>query len=209
MTKKQNLLFKPQMYNKNNTVTKKINIKNMLSICCVRMLRHDFENHNITVNNIGVGFAEISYNPEKISNKEINRILAVSGLSIISNREEKVVEEIKLAVTELVHYMNNADSIAKKSEYIVGKLGLNYRYLSRLFSKYENITLEKYIILNKIERIKNLIDEDEYTLSEIAYMMDYSSVQYLSAQFKKETGYSVSDYKLLEYKEKKSINELF
>jgi len=198
-----------QMYNKNNTVTKKIYIKNMVSNCCIRMLSHDFKTHEITVNNIGFGFAEITYNSEKVSLETIKNILSLSGLSLISNREEKIVEDIKQAVIELIHHMNNTDSIAKKSEYIVEKLGLNYRYLSKLFSKYESITLEKFIILHKIERIKNLIEEEEYTLSEIAYMMDYSSVQYLSNQFKKETNYSVSDYKLLEEKNKKYLTDLY
>ncbi len=198
-----------QMYNKKNTVTKKIFIKNMVSNCCIRMLSHDFKTHDITVNNIGFGFAEISYNPKIVNRELIIKILNLSGLSLISNREEKIIEDIKQAVIELVHHMNNTDSIAKKSEYIVGKLGLNYRYLSKLFSKYESVTLEKFIILHKIERIKNLIDEDEYTLSEIAYMMDYSSVQYLSNQFKKETNYSVSDYKLLDQKDKKSLTDLY
>ncbi len=197
------------MYNKNNTVTKKIYIKNMVSNCCIRMLRHDFEEHKIEVKEISLGFAEISYNQKYINQENIKKILQLSGLSLISSRDEKIVEDIKTAVIELVHQMNNMNSIAKKSEYIVEKLGLNYRYLSKLFSLHEAVTLEKFIILHKIERIKNLIDEDEYTLSEIAYMMDYSSVQYLSNQFKKETAYSVSDYKLLEEKDKKSLTGLY
>ena len=197
------------MYNKNNTVTKKIYIKNMMSNCCIRMLRNDFKASGIEVNEIRLGYAEISYNPKVINEDTIKEILKLSNLSLISSRDEKIVEDIKTAVIELVHQMNNMNSIAKKSEYIVEKLGLNYRYLSKLFSIHEAVTLEKYIILHKIERIKNLIDEDEYTLSEIAYMMDYSSVQYLSNQFKKETAYSVSDYKLLEEKDKKSLTDLY
>ena len=185
------------MYNKKNIVTKKIFIKNMICKCCVRMLKHDFEEYNIKVLDIGIGFAEISYNSLQINNKGISEILKLSDLSLIKSREEKIVDKIKTVVIELIHYMNNVNSIAKKSEYLVEKLGLNYRYLSQLFSKYEDTTLEKYTILQKIERIKQLINEEEYTLSEIAYMMDYSSVQYLSNQFKKETGYSVSEYKLL------------
>jgi len=106
-----------------------------------------------------------------------------------------LVEEIKQAVIELIHFMNNMDSVVRKKEYIVEKLGRNYNYLSRLFSAYEPVTLEKYIIQQKIERIKELIDEGELTLSEISYMMDYSSVHYLSNQFKKMTGYSVTEYK--------------
>lgn len=184
------------MYNKKNIVTKKIFIKNMICKCCVRMLKHDFEENNIKVVNINIGFAEITYDANKISKQKIREILKLSDLSIVKSREEKIVDDIKIAVIELIHYMNNMNSIVKKSEYLVEKLGLNYRYLSRLFSKYEDITLEKYIISEKIARIKQLINEDDFTLSEIAYMMDYSSVQYLSNQFKKETGYSVSEYKL-------------
>lgn len=197
------------MYNKNDTVTKKIYIKNMISNCCIRTLKSDLEENNIIVNEIRLGFAKITYNLSKINDEKIASILALSELSLIKSREQKIVENIKIAVIELIHKMNNVDSIAKKSDYIVEKLGLNYRYLSKLFSNIEPVTLEKYIILNKIERIKNLIDEDEYTLSEIAYMMDYSSVQYLSNQFKKETGYSVSDYKQSDKSEKKSLTDLY
>jgi AraC-like DNA-binding protein len=127
--------------------------------------------------------------------KKFNEILNKYGFEIIKDRDQILVEEIKQAVIELIHYMNNMNSVVRKSEYIVEKLGKSYSHLSRVFSKHEPITLEKYIILQKIERIKELIDQDEYTLSEIAYMMDYSSVQYLSNQFKKITGYSVTEYK--------------
>jgi AraC family transcriptional regulator len=185
------------MYNKNDSVTKKIFIKNMLCDCCVRLLRMDLEKVGIIVHEIKNGYAEITYPESTIDDDKIDHILSLSGLSRINGREQRIVEELKTAVFELIYKMNNVDSIAQKSEYIVEKLGLNYRYLSNLFSKFEPQTLEKYIIRHKIERIKQLIDEDEYTLSEIAYMMDYSSVQYLSNQFKKETGYTVSEYKNL------------
>jgi len=182
------------MYNK-NTVSKKIYIKNMLGRCCIRIVKKDFEENNITVLSIKQGFAEIQYNTKEINSQKIAEILALSDMSLIKNNDEKIIEKLKVTVHELIFEMNNVDSIAKKSEYIIEKLGLNYRYLSRLFSKYEPVTLEKYIISNKIERIKQLISENEFNISEIAYMMDYSSVQYLSSQFKKETGITLSDYK--------------
>ncbi|MEA2042608.1 MAG: helix-turn-helix domain-containing protein [Bacteroidota bacterium] len=192
-----------------DSLTKKLHIKNMRSKCCIRMLRHDFMEHNIDVNEISLGYAEISYNPQLVDKNIIAEILQLSGLSLIASREEKIVDEVKQAVHELIHEMNNIDSITKKSEYIVEKLGLNFRYLSKIFSANEGITLERYIILHKIERIKSMVDEEEYTLSEIAYMMDYSSVQYLATQFKKETGYSVSDYKLLDQKEKNLLSGFY
>ncbi len=101
------------------------------------------------------------------------------------------------------------NSVVRKSEYIVEKMGKSYSHLSRVFSRFESVTLEKYIIYQKIERIKDLIDQDELTLSEIAYMMDYSSVQYLSNQFKKITGFSVTEYKSGDAGGKRFIDELY
>ena len=138
----------------------------------------------------------------------LSGILNKYGFEIIKDRDEVLVEEIKQAVIELIHYMNNMNSVVRKSEYIVEKLGKSYSHLSRVFSKHEPMTLEKYIILQKIERIKELIDQDEYTLSEIAYMMDYSSVQYLSNQFKKITGYSVTEYKQAPEGKKRFLDEI-
>ena len=106
-----------------------------------------------------------------------------------------MVEQIKLAVIELIHYYNNANSLIRNSDYLVEKLGYTYQYLSSIFSKHENITLEKYIIVQKIEKAKELLEFENYTLSEISFMMGYSSVQYLSNQFRQITGVSVSDYK--------------
>ena len=107
-----------------------------------------------------------------------------------------------------MHHLNNVDSIVRKSDYLVEKLGLSYQYLSKIFSEHEHHTLEKYIILQKIERIKHLLDSEEFTLSEIAYRMDYSSVQYLSNQFKSITGMTVSEYKESDRSSKRGIESL-
>lgn len=189
--------------------TRKLFIRNMFGNCCLRVLKREFEQNNIIVEDIKIGFALISYNPENINTEIIDRILSELGLAQIENKEMILVENIKTAVFELIHKMNNVDSIIRKSEYLVEKLEMSYRQLSSIFSKYENITLERYIILNKIEKIKHLIDTDEFTISEIAYMMDYNSVQYLSNQFKKETGMSVSDYKTGDRSSKKPLDELY
>lgn len=184
-------------------------VKNMVCHCCVRVIKDELEKNGIVVKRIELGRIELAYNSEEISLERIAEILEENGFEIIVERERKIVEQIKLAVIELVHYLNNVDSIVRKSDYLVGKLGMSYQQMSKIFSKYESVTLEKFIILNKIERIKELINSDEYTLSEIAYMMDYSSVQYLSNQFKNITGMSVSDYKKEIYPTRKSLNELY
>lgn len=176
-------------------ITETIRIKNMVCNCCVRILQMEFEKKGIKVRKIQLGQAEINYDHSVINKNEIEDILNRNGFELIIDREKVIVENIKQAVIELVHQMNNIDSIARKSDYIVEKLSMSYQHLSKIFSRHESITLEKFIILHKIEKIKEMIDSDEYTLSEIAFMMDYSSVAHLSAQFKRETGMTVSEYK--------------
>ncbi|KPK86984.1 MAG: hypothetical protein AMS27_03905 [Bacteroides sp. SM23_62_1] len=183
------------MTGKNRLITEILAIKNMISNCCIILLRERLQEEGIIVHEIRLGSVTISHDPERITMEKIYSIIQSIGLDIIQTREKQIVEQIKTAIIELIHYMNNVDSIARKADYLVEKLGYNYQYLSRLFSAHEPLTLERFIILQKIERIKELIFSGEFTLSEIAYMMDYSSVQYLSAQFKKITGFSVSDFK--------------
>lgn len=181
----------------------------MICTCCIRLLTLEFEKMGIDVLKARPGVVDVYYNSSKITLKDIEAILDGLGMELIKSREHKIIDQIKIAVIELIHHSNNVDSIVRKSEYIVEKLGLSYQQLSKMFSKYEDITLERYIILNKIERIKELIDSDEYSLSEIAYIMDYSSVQYLSNQFKKETGLSVSEYKRSDKSIKRSLDNLY
>lgn len=185
-----------------------IQIKNMLCSCCIKLIELEFEKVGIRTINIRSGFAIIEFDPQIHNLESVEKILKQHGMGLIKTRDQKIVEQIKTAVIELIHYSNNVNSLLKKSEYLVEKLGYSYQQLSKIFSKHEPITLEKYIIQNKIERIKELIDIDEYSLSEIAYIMDYSSVQYLSNQFKKETGISVSEYKKSDKSIKRTLDTL-
>lgn len=198
------------MHQKDNRLhTETIYIKNMVCNCCVRILSMALAKNEIQVDQIRLGKADISYDPSKHNMDTINSILQENGMELVISHEHKIVEQIKTAVIELIHQMNNVDSIVQKSEYLVGKLGLSYQQLSKIFSRHESITLERFIILNKIERIKELIDQEEFTLSEIAFMMDYSSVQYLSNQFHKITGLSVSEYKRNPENHKNPLHSLY
>ena len=189
--------------------TETIYIKNMVCNCCVRILSMSLKENSIQVDKIRLGMATITYDTDELNMEKINSIIQENGMELVVGHEQKIVERIKTAVIELIHQMNNADSIVQKSEYLVGKLGLSYQQLSKIFSRHESITLERFIILNKIERIKELIDQEEYTLSEIAFLMDYSSVQYLSNQFHKITGLSVSEYKKNQEDNKKPLHSLY
>jgi AraC-like DNA-binding protein len=197
------------MDQQNGDVSQRIFIRNMVCSCCIRLVKEDLTKLGINVLEVKLGEATVAYNTEKISRVQINEVLLQLGMSLISNKDEILVDQIKQAVIELVHYMNNVDSIVRKSEYLVEKLGKSYQTLSKLFSKVEPITLEKYIILQKIERVKELAMEDKISLSEIAWMMDYSSPHHLSNQFKIVTGISLSDFKKDPAAYRKPINKLY
>ena len=190
------------------TITTALFIKNMVCKCCIRVLKEDLEKAGVKVNKLMLGEAEIEYDPGKISFKNIEEIIKNDGFELIVNKEKIMVEQIKLAVIELIHYYNNSNSLLRNSDYLIEKLGYSYQHLSSVFSKHEKSTLEKYIILQKIEKVKELIEFENITLSEISFMMGYSSVQYLSNQFKSITGISVTDYKKSEYKNRKQLDRL-
>ena len=196
------------MSGENQHTTETIHIKNMVCNCCTIYLKEKLEEAGIVVHEISLGKARITYNNPEFSFADLDKLLNEYGFSLLKNKDDKLVSEIKVAIIELIHHLNNVNSIVRKSDYLVEKLGFSYPYLSKIFSENENSTLEKYIIKQKIERIKHMLDDDEYSLSEIAYMMDYSSVQYLSNQFKKITGVTVSQYKSGSEVSTKGIDEL-
>lgn len=181
----------------------------MVCNCCIKVISWLFKNYDIKINKIELGLADITYNESYISKLKIADLLHENGFELLEDREKIIIEQIKLAVIELVYHLNNVDSIIRKSEYLVEKLNMSYQQISKIFSKSENITLEKFIILHKIERTKQMLESDEFTVSEIAYMMDYSSVQHLSTQFKAITAITLSDYKKTPEKFRKSITELY
>ena len=183
-------------------------LKNMMCRCCVRFLEEKLTASGIKVLEISLGQVTIDASKEENIQKTIE-IEEDLGFEIITKRDLVLVEQIKIAVIELIHHLNNANSIIRKSDYLVEKLGMSYQHLSKTFSQHEPLTLEKYIILQKIEKIKELIDGDEYTMSEIAYLMDYSSVQHLSSQFKQVTGLNPSDYKKSDRSMRKSLDDIY
>jgi AraC-like DNA-binding protein len=172
-----------------------LKVKNLRSVSCIHLLRDKLKAEGFKVVAIQPGIIQISGRPSPKEQTRLVQLLTTFGFDPIEDKELLLVEQIKQAVHELIYEMNNVDSVVRKSEYLVEKLNRSYSTLSRIFSLHSAITLEKYIILQKIGRIRELIDDGELSLSEIAFMMDYNSVQYLSFQFKSVTGFSVSEYK--------------
>lgn len=172
-----------------------LSLKNMVGSSCIKLIRLLLENSGARIKSIRLGNVEFEYDPLAHNESFYSEMLASEGFEPIVSREEQIIEKTKLAVIELIHRAGNVNSLIRNSDYLVERVGLSYSYLSALFPKYEHITLEKFIILHKIEKVKELIEYDEFTLSEISLQLGYSSVQYLSNQFKQVSGISVSDYK--------------
>jgi len=178
-----------------NYVTKTIRVKNIHHERCLNFVQNIIQRFYIKIIDAQLDQISIEYDKNLVNFNDFITDLENNGFGLIYSREQVIVEKIKKLVMDLIYEMNFKDSIIQKSEHISSKLNMSYEYLSKLFKKNENITLEKFIIGHKLNRVKELINEDELSISEISYMMDYSSVQYLSTQFKKEFGKSPSEYK--------------
>jgi AraC family transcriptional regulator len=184
-------------------------LRNMVCSCCITLLQERLEKTGFIVTEIRLGEVTVESNHPDLSDEKAVSLFNDLGFEVIRDKNIHLVEQIKIAVIELIHELNNVNSIIRKSDYLVEKLGMSYQQLSKTFSQHEPVTLEKFIILHKIEKIKELIDSGEYTLSEIAWMMDYSSVQHLSSQFKQITGLTPSDYKKSDHSVRKSLESLY
>lgn len=143
--------------------------------------------------------------PEQLS--LLSAALRSAGLELMEDKRAILIERIKAVVIEMVHYEEEVPKV-NFSTYISEKLDLNYTYLANLFSEVTGITIERYIIAHKIERVKELLLYDELTLTEISYRLNYSSVAHLSNQFKKTTGLTPTFYKNLKHKKRTSLNNL-
>ena len=147
---------------------------------------------------------------EELNDKKkgaLNKVLQSFGFDLIDDKKSKLIEKIKNTIVELVHYSNHQLS-TNFSEYLSSKLHHDYNYMSNLFSEVEGITIEKYFISQKIEKVKELLKYDELSLSEIADRLGYSSVSYLSNQFKKQTGLTPTFYKSLKQNKRKNLDDL-
>ncbi|MBN2732265.1 MAG: helix-turn-helix transcriptional regulator [Balneolaceae bacterium] len=169
-------------------------IKNMVCPRCIMAVENILESQGFTVKEVELGKAVVQGN-ESISLTVVNNKLEEYGFEVIQNKNQQLVEQIKTLLIRYVQQLQESDKSPKLSAYLTQKLHQNYSSLSSAFSESEDITIEKYLIHLKIERVKELLSYEELTLSEIAYKINYSSVAHLSNQFKQVTGMSPTDYK--------------
>lgn len=173
---------------------------------CIRVVKEEFEKHGLTVKSIKLGEVEVD-GPKEIGISEIREILEKNGFELVEEKSAKLIGQIKNLVIQLVHH-NKEELKQNYSEILSKEIGKDYHYLSHLFSSVENITIEKYIILQKIEKVKELLIYGELTLSEIGWKMGYSSVSHLSSQFRQVTGMSPTEFKNLKNRDRKPLDKL-
>lgn len=179
----------------------------MVCIRCQMVVKSELEKLGLRYIYVKIGEANII---EDIPSEKLERLdiaLRKSGLELMDNKKSILVEKIKAAIIELVHYREDQIKV-NLSVYLSEKLNYDYTYLANLFSEVKGITIEKFYLTHKIERVKELIIYDELTLSEIAYRMHYSSVAHLSNQFKKYTGLTPSHYKKVKNKRRDTLENV-
>jgi len=157
---------------------------------------------------VDLGEVDIKENISAWQRVQLKAALLKSGLELMDDKKAVLIEKIKNVIVEMIHYEDDFPPREKKSIYISEKLGHNYTYLANLFSETTGVTIEHYILLHKIEKVKELIIYDELNLTEISYKLHYSSVAHLSTQFKKVTGLTPSFFKKLKHKRRTPLDNL-
>jgi AraC family transcriptional regulator len=145
-----------------------------------------------------VALGEVTISEDNLSDVQQNKLdaaLVELGFERIDDRKARLIESVKNKIIQLIHHSDKVNSKFNWSSILADELHYEYNYLSSLFSSVEGITLEQYIIRQKIEKVKELLFYDELNLSQIADRLDYSSVAHLSSQFKKVTGFTPSELK--------------
>ncbi len=185
----------------------KLYIKNMVCIRCQMVVKVELEKLGLPYLYVKIGETDIigAVQPEQMEQLKIN--LKKAGLVLMDNKKSVLVEKIKSVIIELVHYSEDQIKV-NLSDYLSEKLNYDYTYLANLFAEVKGITIEKFYLTHKIERVKELIVYDEFNLSEIAYKMHYSSVAHLSNQFKKYTGLTPSHFKMLKNNRRETLEDV-
>lgn len=179
----------------------------MVSLRCKLVVRAELEKLHIKHLIVELGEVEIMGELSKAKHELLKTALFKTGLELMDDQRAILVERIKNIIIELVHYTDEIPKV-NFSDFLSEKLGQNYSQLASLFSEVKGVTIEHYIIIHKIERVKELIIYDELNLSEIAFKLHYSSVAHLSTQFKKVTGLTPSFFKSLKNKKRTVLENL-
>lgn len=175
---------------------------------CIKVVKEEIERLGFTVQSIELGEVVMKGETRSGDLEEIAGVLAENGFELIKDKRSELINRIKTLIIEYIHHDKEKPDYVNFSDFLSSELNHDYSYLSHLFSMVEGKTIEKYMILQKIEKVKELLVYDELTLNEISYMMGYSSVAHLSRQFKNVTGLTPSHYKKVREEKRRPLDRL-
>jgi len=179
----------------------------MVCIRCKMVVKDELTKLGLHYTSVELGEADIMETISPEQQAQLKDALVRSGLELMDDKKSVLIQRIKNVIVELIHYTDEPLTV-NFSVFLSKKLDYDYTYLANLFSEVQGITIEKFIITHKIERVKELLVYNELNLTEIAYLMHYSSVAHLSAQFKKVTGLTPSHFKQLKEKRRSMLEDL-
>lgn len=179
----------------------------MVSLRCKMLVKDELEKLGLHYVVVDLGMVEIMENITAGQHAQLAQNLLKSGLELLDDKKSILIEKIKGVIIEMIHYSDELPA-QNYSDYISEKLGYDYTYLANSFSEVKGITIQQFIIIHKIEKVKELLLYDELNLTEIAFKMHYSSVAHLSNQFKKITGLTPSFFKKLKQKRQQNLENL-
>ncbi|MCD0476221.1 AraC family transcriptional regulator [Flavobacterium sp. EDS] len=182
-------------------------VKNMVCNRCIMVVQDELEKLGMDFTSIKLGEVTLTKELTSDERNSLENVLVPLGFEVIDDKKSRIIEKIKNTIIDLVHHQDN-DSKNNLSDILSKELNHDYNYLSNLFSEVEGTTIEKYFIAQKIEKIKELLVYDELSLSEIADRLNYSSVAYLSNQFKKVTGLTPSHFKQIREDRRKPLDKV-
>ena len=175
---------------------------------CIKVVKEELSSLKLTITSIELGEVHLREDLKEGDLDRIRQVLTENGFELIDDRKSQIINRIKTLIIEYIHYDREKPDHENLSEFLGNELGHDYSYLSNLFSSVEGITIEKYLIHQKIEKVKELLVYDELTLNEISYQLSYSSVQHLSNQFKKITGLTPSHFKKIKISKRNPLDEV-
>lgn len=179
----------------------------MVSNRCKIVVKEELRKLNLHFVVVDLGEVEIMEDLTMEQRNQLNEGLRTSGLELMDNKRAVLIEKIATTITNLIHHTDEPPKM-NYSDLLSEELGYDYTYMSNIFSEVKGITIQQFIILNKIERVKEYLIYDELSLTEISYKLHYSSVAHLSNQFKKVTGLTPSNYKELRDKKRSPIEDI-
>ena len=187
---------------------KKLFIRNMVCNRCRSVVQGELIKIGLVPIDVQLGEIELKAAPTSGQLEKLKPTLLQHGFELIDDGKSRLISQIKKVIIEHVHYGEEGKLKVNFSDYLISKLNKDYHYLSNLFSEVEGITIEKFMINQKIEKVKELLVYDELSLSEIADKLGYSSVAHLSSQFKRVTGLTPSHFKRVREVKRKSLDEV-